>query len=239
MNDFIYAKKLKKIFEAKGSYYSIKTELNEKISCRNVLEIYDKSLKSKFNAKLIKHKPDALFIMMNPGSSKPINLSYSPPIFNLNSNLNVKISKNDLVLAKPDTTQYQIMRVMLKMNWKHVRIINLSDIVETKSNKFIIKFENFKNNNKSNIHSIFAKARKEELSKVLDIKKNGPIIAAWGSNLKLIPLIDLSLASLNNKKIYGVKHSSKNKLYLHPYQRTHKDRISWVNTIVNQLFHSK
>jgi len=60
---------------------------------------------------------------MNPGSSKPLektsNLKTSV------ESISEKLVKNRLVIARPDKTQYQIMRVMIARDWKHARIIKM------------------------------------------------------------------------------------------------------------------
>ena len=51
-----------------------------------------------------------------------------------------------MVFAKPDVTQYQVMRIMAEMGWDHVRIVNLSDIREPKSIKFFKRVKEFEIN---------------------------------------------------------------------------------------------
>lgn len=66
--------------------------------------------------------PDIMVVMMNPGSSRPID----------------GIDNNKLEsLAVPDNTQSQIMKVMLNSNLQYARILNLSDLREAKSNIFL------------------------------------------------------------------------------------------------------
>lgn len=57
--------------------------------------------------------PDLMVVMMNPGSSRPIDGIED----------NTKES-----LAIPDNTQNQIMKVMLNCNLQHARVLNLSDL---------------------------------------------------------------------------------------------------------------
>jgi len=65
-----------------------------------------------------KQIPDLMVVMMNPGSSAP-----------LNKNEN----ERKITLAKPDNTQRQIMQIMINGNYKYARVLNLSDIREPKS----------------------------------------------------------------------------------------------------------
>lgn len=101
-------------FEVSAFFYNGN---NNKNGFRRYLEIKRKNTAVTEN--------DLNIIMMNPGSSNP-----------KNSNLEYL---NRLVEANPDTTQYQIMRVMDKCNLDFVKAINLSDIRESKS-QFFYKF---------------------------------------------------------------------------------------------------
>lgn len=66
--------------------------------------------------------PDLMVVMMNPGSSKPLD----------------GIENNNCESeAIPDNTQNQIMRVMNRCNFDYARILNLSDLREPKSSVFL------------------------------------------------------------------------------------------------------
>ena len=73
---------------------------------------------------------DALFVMMNPGGSRPKDLSCSPRDWPLDPRPN-----STFVRAVPDETQYQVMRLMEVFNWNLVRVINLSDVREPDSKR--------------------------------------------------------------------------------------------------------
>jgi len=91
--------------------------------------------------------PDLMVIMMNPGSSRPVD-----GIEN-----NTKES-----LAIPDRTQDQIMKVMLNSNLQYARILNLSDLREAKSNIFYTKIIELENKGIS--HSIFDENRQDDFN---------------------------------------------------------------------------
>ncbi len=119
---FIAAKELKDKYGVFGHFYSVQVAPNKVVDCRSVLDIVEKPLAPKTSA-LSSRTPDAVFIMMNPGSSRPLievrNHIHAEAIHEL------LIS---LVPTKPDTTQYQVMRVMHYCEWRHVRVLNLSDL---------------------------------------------------------------------------------------------------------------
>jgi hypothetical protein len=54
-----------------GHFYSVELASKEVIECRSVLEITTKARIPKDHAELSALSPDAVFIMMNPGSSRP------------------------------------------------------------------------------------------------------------------------------------------------------------------------
>jgi hypothetical protein len=236
MNEFIIAEELKKEFSVFGSFYNIKTNSSDFIECRNNLEIFKKEYFTDLGDthNQCDEIPDALAIMMNPGSSRPNKKlkDYIEPTFKKND-LADEIFSNLMVIAKPDTTQYQIMRVMQNQNWKHVRVLNLSDIRESKCNVFFKKVRDFEEQH-GQIHSVFFKKRKKEQKRALSIKENSSIIVAWGCHRSLVNLADRAMACLNNKKLVGIQYD-KNNLFRHPLPSLHKLKIEWLEEITRRL----
>jgi len=70
--EFIPANRLKKVFDVFGHFYSVNLISGEIIDCRSVLEIVTKQEKPSDIDRLLEATPDAIFIMMNPGSSMPL-----------------------------------------------------------------------------------------------------------------------------------------------------------------------
>jgi hypothetical protein len=103
--------------------------------------------------------------MMNPGNSRPLikkgqKESDIIPEYDINnSDLLLSLKKAKLFMAKPDTTQYQVIRLMKHFDWNYVRVLKLSDIRNTKSKMFVKEYKNLNNT----IHSIFLGKREEEL----------------------------------------------------------------------------
>ncbi len=99
MQPFIPAKELKLKYGVFGHFYSVELASREVIACRSVLEIASKYHTPSDHSELSGIRPDAVFIMMNPGSSRPLvevnNRIRARAIFKL------PIS---LVPTKPDTT---------------------------------------------------------------------------------------------------------------------------------------
>ena len=73
MNDyFLYADDLKKKYKCYGHFYDLKFSSNNIVNCRSVLEIIDSSISANDINSLSIRIPDIIFIMMNPGSSYPL-----------------------------------------------------------------------------------------------------------------------------------------------------------------------
>ena len=119
-------------FNVYGHYYSVQLPGACTLKCRSVLEIIRPNTEPTDIAKLSSQVPNAIFIMMNPGSSEP--LAGSENVITADQIVQLEVS---LVPANPDVTQYQVMQVMSQCNWSHVRVINLSDIRQAVSKDFI------------------------------------------------------------------------------------------------------
>jgi hypothetical protein len=232
MIEFIPAHQLKKEFDVFGHFYSIKININTEIDCRSILEIINKNVNHKECSSML---PDAIFIMMNPGSSKPLDNNYKiKPCNNVGS---LQIS---LIPTKPDTTQYQIMRVMRVQEWSYVRILNLSDMRDPKSGKFIERFREIESQTGFEGHSIFADIRNNELNTKLKRKKASPVIRSWGVSTDLDPLIERcenKILEITDKTGL-LKEGTINK-YFHPLPTLQKNKEKWVNDMVNKLKYNK
>lgn len=228
MIKFIPAAELKKSFSVYGHFYTITLKSAENIDCRSVLEIVTKDTLPVDNDLLSAQPPDAVFIMMNPGSSKPL------------VEVNNTISENDinyleisLVPTKPDTTQYQVMRLMHYLNWNHVRVLNISDMRDPNSGNFKQRFLALEDQTGFTAHSVFDDERTLELKHKLKRKKAAPIVCAWGVSEDLNPLIDRCLGAIDDQSITGlVKNGNK---YYHPLPTLQKGKEEWVERMVSRL----
>lgn len=226
--EFIYAKELNKEFLVYGNFYDLKLSSGQIIPCRNVLEIYRNGHHLSRRLELFSDKPDALFIMMNPGSSKPLQNKYVPPELSYKT-ISKQLLGQSIIKTKPDNTQYQLMRIMKAMNWDHVRVLNLSDIRETKSKTL---FEQI-NKLDDPIHSIFCPERKKELKRAIVLKNHAYIICAWGVDENLLKLSNLCLDSIPGRKITGFLKADN--LYYHPYGRPFAKQVEWLDKIMECL----
>jgi hypothetical protein len=213
--EFIYANKLKKQFSVFGYFYNLELK-NTVFNCRSVLEIVSQSVNN-----LETSKPCAVVVMMNPGSSRPLDSDYKIPTFNL-ENFCAKLSKKILVPTRPDNAQYQIMRLMLLNNWKHVRVLNLSDLRNGNSGEFSKEYKKAAVISKTPVHSLLAPQRKNELLNYCADSKL--IIAAWGSNSVLKDIAQTFLKEIPT--VVGLQLEVPWFRYPSPYKKDQK--IDWL-----------
>lgn len=230
--EFIAAAELKKKFSVFGNFYNRQINKNTEISGRNILEIVAHDICPLLPKDISGMRADAIMIMMNPGSSEPLDdISYQKT---LSKTANIPLN---IVSTKPDTTQYQVMRLMTYLNWQHVRVINLSDLREAKSPLFIKKFAWLEEEFEFELHSIFAARRADELAQAMLRKDGAPIINGWGVSEKLDALIARALPRLPaQEKMFGIVKPELVPLkYFHPLPTLQRDKNLWVENIVNQL----
>jgi hypothetical protein len=231
---FIPAADLKSKYGVFGHFYSIEFVPKNIVECRSVLEIVDKELVFKKMTTISDRRPDAVFVMMNPGSSKPL--------VQVKHHVHAEAIHDQpisLVPTKPDTTQYQVMRLMHYCDWRHVRVLNLSDLRCSKSNEFFKRYQQLEVNGFDS-HSIFSKRRENELTSKLTRHKAVPVIRAWGLSSELDLLIDRCTAKLGRSRtIKGLlKEGTENK-YLHPLPSLQSQKLLWVDRMVEQHFGGK
>jgi hypothetical protein len=69
---FMPANELKERYDVFGHFYSVEVAPNNVVDCRSVLEIVEKAQAPDETSAVSHRTPDAVFIMMNPGSSRPL-----------------------------------------------------------------------------------------------------------------------------------------------------------------------
>jgi hypothetical protein len=219
--DFIYAEELKKIFTVTGHFYELKVN-GEPFQCRSCLEIF---LKSKLSKNL--SDPNAIVIMMNPGSSIPLDKEYKPKTFNPEQ-IYSKSWKKEFVPTRPDNAQYQIMRLMLLKNWEYVRVLNLSDLRNGNSSDFINEFKRARKFDPTDPHSITNANRSYELRDSCKPNNGGVIIVGWGKVKILRDAAEYVLSKFPN--MVGLSAGGPWFRYPSPYMKVQK--LDWLNQMV-------
>lgn len=247
MPSFTYAAELKKTFRCYGHFYRLHVEGIEPQLCRSVLEITSlprEAVGAKsdpddlFNAPGASASlPDAVVIMMNPGSSRPIEEGDTDSL--LSMPLPAGFQK-PLVLTQPDNTQYQIMRIMVSRHWKHVRVLNISDLRDPKSPSFIARTQKLaalpgpkaSGGAGGEAHSLFSKVRKNEREQMLRCKPGAPFILGWGQDAGLIPLAKQCLSRIEGEKIVTVPAGNDPALTAHPSPMLQSKKEEWLDAIL-------
>lgn len=231
MKRFIPAEELKEIYGIFGHLYSVELASKAVVECRSVLEIADKSYLSKDHSDLSLRNPDAVFVMMNPGSSKPL--------VEVRNRVRVETIHElpfSLVPTKPDTTRYQVMRLMHFRQWRHVRVLNLSDLRCSKSPEFIKLYQRLEADSNFDSHSIFSEVRTPELAAKLPESRKVSLVLAWGLSAKLDPLIERCLSRIPSKRaIRGLLEEGTVNKYRHPLPSLQKEKRAWLDNMVRQL----
>ncbi len=165
-------------YAVEGSFYQLKLRDGiTKISCRNDLHIIDKAHQQENGDN---SKAQLLMIMMNPGKSRPLRQTSISEYDRVHAAS--AIHETPYVDTLPDDTQYQVMKLMWNLNLKHARVINISDIRNTKSKHFALQVDEI--TELDDIHSIFSPERREELLEVFEqLEENAVIFKAWGKTI--------------------------------------------------------
>jgi hypothetical protein len=230
MVKFIPAQELKDKFGVFGHFYTIEVAPKKVAECRSVLEIVEAAHAPTKTDALSRRKPDAVFIMMNPGSSRPL--------ADVSNRIHAKLIHElpiSLVPTKPDTTQYQVMRVMHYCKWRHVRVLNLSDLRCPKSVVFFKQFKGLEDDFSFDAHSVFSERRKDELALKLTNQNAIPVIRAWGVSPHLDPLIERCLSKLTRAKaVRGLMKDATTNKFFHPLPSLQTEQVLWVDQMVEQ-----
>lgn len=195
-------------FEVTGRFYVIEGRA-ARYQCRDLLEIRRRGIGGALEC-------DAVFVMMNPGSSKPA-VEIEP----------VQLHQALMVATEPDRTQFQLMRLMGTQGWSRLKVLNLSDLREKSSSRFYGHFKDFERLEANDRHSIFSSSRQEQLHAGLSRKSGAPIFLAWGVHRKLKVLAQRALHALGTTEHRGLLHKNGEWAYRHPLPRSGATQRSW------------
>lgn len=170
-------------------------------------------------------KANAVIVMLNPGSCKPAS--------EIGNGL---LSEMTWTYANPDPTQYQLMRLMERMEWNKLTIVNLSDICEGNSTKFLAIEKKFKAAELS--HSIFQLENGNDPNEL--ILNADELIFAWGERT-LAKRLAKEFGLYDGCKVIAPYCHMKAVIYSpscyprHPKPLKEIDRIKWLDTITPLL----
>ncbi|MBF0433904.1 MAG: DUF1643 domain-containing protein [Magnetococcales bacterium] len=231
----IKAEAIKKIFSVFGQFITL--PLAGKVTeLRPVLELIRKDRVPASPDHIGRMLPDLLVIMMNPGSSRPLDRHYRSQTVAKARDID---PLGQLTPTRPDNTQYQIMRILLARDLGHARVLNLSDLRETKSPVFIQRFQSLEGHHpEGSAHSLFSPLRTEERRIRMGGDASIPLLVGWGRHPGLLPLARQCLATLVTNRIVGLEIPGYPGLYAHPSPMMQKAKEAWVNAVLQRLPHA-
>jgi len=202
-------------FHAFGSFGRILDLHKQSHTTRSVAEIFLGDADRTGN-------PNAIFVMTNPGSCE-----------RLTNTLNRPLPKFCNARATIDPTQKVIAALMKAVAWKHVRIINLSDLKQGSGKKFektLAEFEFIPE------HSIFHDSRNTEREELLDVPDGTPIVFAWKADpdRRLRTIASIAISKLPENAT-GRKHPKNRFGYYHPKGQRSSDREAWFEWALNEF----
>jgi len=231
--EFLYAAELKKRFTCYGHFYELVMMDGERANCRSVLEIVDTAIPQETPSDISLMEPDVVVIMMNPGSSHP------KDIYHIDGEIEYPQDngsmRKGLVLTQPDNTQYQVMRVAVAKGWKHIRVLNLSDLRDPKSGSFLQKADALGEIMGGHTHSMFCKERTAECIHSLKRKSDTPIMLGWGQDAGLIPLAGQCMKRIEGEPVSTVASDVHPLLNAHPSPMLQSKKLQWLESMITEL----
>ncbi|MBF0099218.1 MAG: hypothetical protein HQM04_02970 [Magnetococcales bacterium] len=221
---------LKQLFAVYGDFYQLNLG-GEPLSCRVVLELVAHARVPLLVNRLAELQPDLLVVMMNPGSSKPIDAGYVPRVVGTEG----AGARPERVLTRPDTTQYQVMRVMAARGWGHARVLNLSDLRQAKSLLWRQQVAQLASVPGGEKHSLFCAARQEERHRIMGPTGAIPVLLGWGRDEEMRPLAQQCLRALQGWPVMGVPTDEEGIFYAHPSPMLQKAKDRWLEEILLRL----
>lgn len=214
---FQTGKELEKVFSTTAAFY--KLEVNEELFlCRSVAEIHRTGVQT--------DEADALVVLLNPGKCLPLAGTDSVSL------LTGRAEELPLLPATPDNTQHQLMRLMERMNWHHLRVINLTDLRTGKFEEYR-DGQMFMEQCADSRHTIFSVERRDELASYM--RGTSVIIAGWGTKSAIGPSAERAHAVLSDAgNVYGLAYH-KHPLYYHPFPWLKEKCIEWLDAMEQQL----
>ena len=208
---FQTGKELESVFHTEASFYKLETYGRTQL-CRSLAAI------RRIGSQTV--EVDALFVLLNPGRCLPLAGEDSIPF------ISGGVDKLPLFPATPDNTLYQLMRLMERMNWNSVQIINLTDLRTGKFDEYK-ESQKFMKEHDDSRHSIFSVERRNELASYTDAAET--TIAGWGTKSSIGRIAEEAytvLSELGN--INGLAYKS-HPLYYHPFPWIQGKCIKWLD----------
>ncbi|MBF0589265.1 MAG: DUF1643 domain-containing protein [Magnetococcales bacterium] len=222
---------LKKRYGVYGHFYGIQLG-GTHYDCRSVLELIAHDGTPRDIQAIQSMDPGLLVVMMNPGSSRPLDGGYEPRTVR---SVDEIAKAQVLTPTRPDNTQYQIMRLMAAAGVGHARVLNLSDLREPKSPLLMRQLVRLEGVRGGEGHSLFGGGRDAAFRALAGPEGAVPVLAGWGRHRALEPLARQCLKRLAGWRIIGVRPDEGQPLYAHPSPMLQRMKDQWLDIVMRQL----
>lgn len=202
-------------FQVWGCYQDLRLDGRD-WPARSRLELFSHGLSPR---QAIDGRPDLVAVMMNPGSSRPLEptdaLGWAP--------------------AQPDRTQLQLMKLAVRAETdgivvapvQHIRVLNLSDLRTPQSAELFGWLAGLSDGR----HSLFDPARSDERERLLG-DGDTPILRAWGLGKALSALASQAVRATAGRRVLGL--SEEGLLYRHPLPQHAQRQREWLDAVLGQ-----
>ena len=224
------AAQLKKRFGVYGFFYGFRHQ-GVDYPCRALLELIAHEHTPRDINALPTCDPELLVVMMNPGSSRPLEAEYRPRSVAIAGEI---ADRCELVPTRPDNTQYQVMRLMVAWGLRHARVLNLSDLRQPKSPLVARTIHDLSRCSGGDFHTLFSPSRRRELDGLAGTPGAAPLLAGWGRHEPFRPLAENCLQRLAAWRIVGVPVDTPAVFYAHPSPMLQRHKDLWLETVRDQ-----
>jgi hypothetical protein len=114
-------------------------------------------------------------------------------------------------------------------------VLNLSDLRDPKTVKFIRKVEVLQEIMGGHVHSMFCPERAAELDFSLKRKTPTPILLGWGQDMGLLPLVEQCLGRIGGEPTVTVPSQIHPLLNAHPSPMMQNKKLQWLETILQEI----
>ncbi|MBQ8279065.1 MAG: DUF1643 domain-containing protein [Roseburia sp.] len=207
-------KELDEKYQVEASFYKLDINGEEK-QCRRVADI--KAKEGTYE------KIDAYFVKMNPGGCKP----------NEEDEIVDDADYKTMILRKvnSDATMVRVMNIMNELGWHYVRMLNVSDIREGKSEEAKRTLRDAINNGQHE-HCIFSHERRNELEELT--KEDAIYVVACGCSDEVALYFSLYVEEyLKDKTLIGVKNEQGR--YKHIKPSVKESQIKIAEDLIKQI----
>ncbi len=222
------AARLKALYGVYGHFYHFRHQ-GEVHPCRSLLELIHHDHTPARIDRIQERDPDLIVVMMNPGSSRPLDGGYQPRLV---SGVDTIGDDRELVPTRPDTTQYQVMRLMVARGFRHARVLNLSDLRQPKSPVVARMISRLVPSPGGDFHTVFSPSRDRELTALLGPTAAVPVLAGWGRHPAFRPLAERCLERLADWRIIGVPVDGTAVFYAHPSPMLQRLKDQWLEKVL-------